>query len=180
VQVPAANVLTRMEVRLGLRLARQQRDWEDLGRVDPLWAIASTPGRRQGGWDDNAFMDGGRRKCRRIVRWLDALGAPATRQRALDFGCGVGRVTIPLADHFGEVVGIDIAPTMIQQARSRAAATGQRNVAFLLNQDDDLRMLADERFDLVFTSLVLQHLPSRRSIASHARDSSSSSLRAAR
>jgi SAM-dependent methyltransferase len=147
-----------------------RRDWADLAHLDPLWAIASTPGMQHRGWDDEAFMAGGRRKADRVMRWLDALGAPAARGRALDFGCGVGRVTIPLADHFDEVVGIDIAAGMIGQARSRAAAAGRANVRFVLNEHDDLRLLRDERFDLVFASQVLQHLPSRVDIARYVRE----------
>ena len=35
---------------------------------------------------------------------------------ALDFGCGVWRLTQPLADHFKEVCGIDISPNFIELA----------------------------------------------------------------
>jgi SAM-dependent methyltransferase len=153
-----------------MRLRHHQRVWDDLANLDPLWAIASTPGRRYGGWDDDAFMASGRRKVDRVMRQLDALGAPGARRRALDFGCGVGRLTIPLAAYFDEVLGIDIAPGMVEEARSRAAAAGSSNVRFLLNEDDRLQLPAGERFDLVFTSQVLQHLPSRRSIARYVRD----------
>ena len=41
------------------RLERHQRDWQDLATLDPLWAIASTPERRFGAWDDDAFMASG-------------------------------------------------------------------------------------------------------------------------
>ncbi len=151
------------------RLAEHQRDWDDLARLDPLWAIASVPDRRHGAWDDDEFMATGRRKAARIVRRLDLLGAPATRRRALDFGCGVGRVTIPLADHFDEAVGVDVAPTMVDQARARASAAGRDEVRFVLNEREDLELLDGERFDLVYTALVLQHLPSSEHVGRCAR-----------
>jgi 2-polyprenyl-3-methyl-5-hydroxy-6-metoxy-1,4-benzoquinol methylase len=150
-------------------LADHRRDWEDLAALDPLWAIASRPGSRHGRWDDDEFMAGGRRKAATIMRTLHGLGAPIDRRRALDFGCGVGRVTIALADHFDEAVGIDIAPTMVDEARVRAAAAGRDDIRFLLNEREDLELLGGERFDLVYSALVLQHLPSREHVARCAR-----------
>jgi SAM-dependent methyltransferase len=140
------------------RLERHQRDWDDLARLDPLWAIASTPEKRFGGWDEDEFMASGRKKVAGLLERLDELGVPARRERALDFGCGVGRLTLPLAEAFDEVTGVDIAPAMLEQARRRAA--GLPGVRFVLNESDDLELLAGERFDLVYTGLVLQHLPS--------------------
>jgi SAM-dependent methyltransferase len=141
------------------RLERHQRDWEDLATLDPLWAIASTPEHRFGAWDEDAFMASGERKAKGLMSHLDRLGLPARRERALDFGCGVGRITLPLSTHFAETTGVDIAPAMIEQARQRAA--GRPGVRYVLNDRDDLEVLAGERFDLVYTGLVLQHQPSR-------------------
>jgi SAM-dependent methyltransferase len=141
------------------RLERHQRDWDDLARLDPLWAIASTPEKRFGGWDEEAFAQSGERKVAGLLKRLDALGLPERRERALDFGCGVGRLTRPLAGAFEEVTGVDIAPAMIERARERTADLPR--VRFVLNERGDLDVLAGERFDLVYTGLVLQHLPSR-------------------
>ena len=145
-------------------LAEHQRDWDDLAVLDPLWAIASRPGSRHGRWDDEEFMASGRRKVATIRRTLDGLDAPVRFGRALDFGCGVGRLTLPLADHFEEAVGIDVAPSMVAQAEARAVAAGRADVRFVLDDGADLAALGDEPFDLVFTALVLQHLPSRRDV----------------
>jgi SAM-dependent methyltransferase len=139
-------------------MSAQRRDWEDLAQLDPLWAIASVPGRRFGGWDDEAFAASGARKAHALLRRLDELGTPARRERALDFGCGAGRLTLPLADAFDEVVGLDIAPGMIERARERAA--GRARARFVLGEGEDLAALGDERYDLVYAGLVLQHLPS--------------------
>jgi SAM-dependent methyltransferase len=141
------------------RLERHQRDWDDLARLDPLWAIASTPEKRFGGWDEDEFMASGQKKVAGLLERLDHLGMPERRVRALDFGCGVGRITLPLADAFEEVTGIDIAPAMLRRARERAADLA--GVRFVLNERDDLDVLAGERFDLVYAGLVLQHLPTR-------------------
>jgi SAM-dependent methyltransferase len=140
------------------RLGRHQRDWEDLAQLDPLWAIQSSEHNRFGGADDEAFMASGRRKVDRLMARLDRLGVPARHERVLDFGCGVGRLTLPLADRFEQATGIDIAPSMIEQARLRAG--GRQDLRYLVNDRNDLQILTGEQFDLVYTALVLQHLPS--------------------
>lgn len=142
--------------------ARHQRDWEDLARLDAMWAIASTPERRGGGWDVDEFIASGRRKVGKLIQRLDELGLPRRRNRALDFGCGVGRLSIALADHFDEVVGVDIAPSMVERARENAAAAGAEGATFLVNEGDDLVCGSANGFDLVYTGLVLQHLRTPR------------------
>jgi SAM-dependent methyltransferase len=139
------------------RVRAQRRDWEDLAQVDPLWAIASAPGKRFGRTDREAFYASGERKVQGLMERLDGLGLPTAYGRALDFGCGAGRITLPLADRFEQVVGVDIAPTMLDLAHERAAE--RPGVEFRLDADGDQSALAGESFDLVYTGLVLQHLP---------------------
>jgi 2-polyprenyl-3-methyl-5-hydroxy-6-metoxy-1,4-benzoquinol methylase len=138
------------------RRARHQRDWSDLAELDPLWAIASTPEKRFGGWDEAAFAESGARKAAGLLRRLDELGVPARQGRALDFGCGVGRLSLPLAGRFETVVGVDIAQSMVEAARARAVETGVTNAHFVV--DDETPQEAAS-FDLVYCVLVLQHQP---------------------
>jgi SAM-dependent methyltransferase len=140
------------------RTAAAARGWEELARLDPLWAVASTPELRHGKWNEEEFYAVGRRKARKLMKRLDALGVPARMGRALDFGCGAGRLTLPLIDHFSEVVGVDIAPSMLELARTRSG--GRSGLEFRLDETGDQSLLASETFDLVYSGLVLQHLPS--------------------
>jgi SAM-dependent methyltransferase len=137
------------------RTTADARGWEELAQLDPLWAVASSPQRRHGKWDEEEFYEGGRRKVRKLMKRLDALGVPARSARALDFGCGAGRLILPLADHFDAVVGVDIAPSMLALARSRAA--DRPGLEFRLDETGDQSLLAGESFDLVYSGLVLQH-----------------------
>ncbi len=75
------------------------------------------------------------------------------RARALDFGCGVGRVTRELARHFKSVVGVDVAPSMIRKARELSA-----DVEYVLNERDDLSFVPSGSVDLVYSVIVLQHI----------------------
>jgi len=84
-------------------------------------------------------------------------GIELERGSALDFGCGVGRLSHALAVHMQEVTGIDVSPTMIEIGR-HLNFSGDR-VRFLLNQQDDLEVVGDARFDLINSQITLQHVP---------------------
>jgi ubiquinone/menaquinone biosynthesis C-methylase UbiE len=85
-----------------------------------------------------------------------ALGYPAGNDTALDFGCGVGRLTRAMARHFSHCPGIDVAETMIEQATRLNPGSA---CTFLVNESDDLGRFEDSTFDFVYSALVLQHLP---------------------
>src|SRR4051812_43424570 len=93
------------------------------------------------------------------------LGHPRERRRALDFGCGLGRVTRALADRFEECVGVDISENMIRHAQE--LNRNIEGVSFVVNRTSDLSVFADGSFDLVYASIVLQHVPERRAIESY-------------
>ncbi len=61
----------------------------------------------------------------KIVRFVD----PSGDERALDSGCGAGALAFALAPHVREVVGVDIVPELLEQARKRAE--GLPNVTFV-------------------------------------------------
>jgi ubiquinone/menaquinone biosynthesis C-methylase UbiE len=75
----------------------------------------------------------------------------------LDVGCGVGRWSSMLAKRGARVTGMDLSPTMIDQARRRAAADGVGDRCRFLVQDL-ARLDAGEQFDLIIGVTVLQHI----------------------
>ncbi len=77
----------------------------------------------------------------------------------LDCGCGPGPITLRFADIVapGRVVGIDIEPTMIDQANRLAADSGLENLEFQVADIYDLPY-EDGEFDVVFSSAVTEHL----------------------
>ncbi len=74
--------------------------------------------------------------------------------RALDFGCGTGRSSRFLRDLGLSVVGVDIAPAMLEEARRRDPAGDYRHVGV-----GDLHALASMRFDLVFAAFTFDNIP---------------------
>ncbi len=134
-----------------------RRNWEALAREDPFWAVLTDPGKRGGKWDPGDFLASGRADVELSLAWVRG-HAPAMRtRRALDFGCGAGRLTLALAEHFDEVVGVDIAPSMLAAARELDTTDGR--CTWLLAEQPELPGLADQSFDLVYSSIVLQHMP---------------------
>ena len=100
-----------------LQLWRVRRTWDGLARRDPLWAILTSPDKRDGKWTLDEFLETGRAEVDRLIHYLDRVAPGCPQHRALDFGCGVGRVTQALAARFEQVVGVDVASPMIAQAR---------------------------------------------------------------
>jgi SAM-dependent methyltransferase len=140
----------------------ERRAWEDWARVDPFWAILTEPQARHGHWDQAAFFESGRAVIESLLGDAQQLGRPVARHLAVDFGCGVGRLTRALAPHFETTFGLDIAPTMIEEAtRLNAGVPGCR---FVVHEDDDLRRFDAGSVDFLCSLLVLQHLPSPAAI----------------
>src|SRR4051812_27352912 len=81
-------------------LQRLRSDWTRLGEADPLWAVCVDPARKGGRWDPEEFNATGRAEIAAALAHLDRLGLCRRRERALDFGCGAGRLTAALAAEF--------------------------------------------------------------------------------
>ncbi len=137
-----------------------QRNWDRFGRTDPYWAILTVPGKENNRWNVERFFASGREEIGELIAYLDRIAPGLPRGEALDFGCGVGRLTQPLGELFAHAVGVDIAPSMIERARQFAA---NPRCEFVLNSASDLRAFGDNRFDLVYSNITLQHIHPRYS-----------------
>lgn len=141
-----------------MSLQRLKQDWEDLGELAPYWAVLTDLPRDTGGQPDlDDFFRTGQAEIDHLMRTASDLGHPAGRSFALDFGCGLGRLTRALAAHFERVIGVDISNTMVAQARE--LNKGVSNAEFIQNDDPHLGRFPDSHFDLIYTARVLQHLP---------------------
>lgn len=137
-------------------LDRTRRDWIKLGNEDPLWAVLVTPQGRHERWDPEAFLATGREEVDAELTRIRSLGLTLGTGRALDFGSGAGRLTQGLRRHFDHVVGVDFAPPMVERAR---ALDPSGSCEFVINERPDLAIFQDASFDLAYSSLVLQHIP---------------------
>ena len=75
--------------------------------------------------------------------------------RVLSLGCGIGDTELLLAPHIAEVVGLDLSPSAVRQARADAELLSFRNVTFVEGTEPD----AGDRFDVIIAIFLLHHLP---------------------
>ena len=137
-------------------LDKTRRDWIKLGQEDPLWAVLVTPEGRHEGWDPSEFLASGRVEVDAELTRIHQLGLTPGSDRALDFGSGAGRLTQALSRHFAEAVGVDFSPPMVDRAR---LLDPEGSCTFVLNAREDLTVFEDASFDLAYSSLVMQHIP---------------------
>ncbi|HEV8397233.1 MAG TPA: class I SAM-dependent methyltransferase [Vicinamibacterales bacterium] len=142
-----------------MRLSGLRRHWDEYGKSDPLWAILTAPDKKGNRWSIDEFLQTGRDEIAGVIAYLDERGLKDGRRHALDFGCGAGRLTHALASYFDRVTGVDIAPSMIDIARRLHADV--RGAEFQVNASGKLASIESESVDLVYTRLVLQHMPAR-------------------
>ena len=136
---------------------RHRQDWEHLAEIDPFWAVLTRRGRKGGRWDVDEFFATGEAEVAHVSSVAEKLGRPAHRVRALDFGCGVGRLTRALGTRFDSAIGIDISTGMVDRARRLNEAFPA--CEFRVNASSDLAQLESASFDVVYSSIALQHVP---------------------
>lgn len=143
--------------RSAARAPRHGRDfWERHAQHDPLWAILSDPSKKGRKWDLPEFFETGAREISIVLYRLAEFDVAVDRGSALDFGCGVGRLTQALAGHFSQAVGVDISPTMIQLAEKLNRHPDR--VRYVSNAREDLSIFDNDAFDFVYSDIVLQHV----------------------
>lgn len=141
-------------------LATIKAGWDQAAREDAMFNIITFADKKDGGWTAEEFFAHGQAEIDAAMVRLGSLGIDLVytgAERALDFGCGVGRLTQALAEYFSRVDGVDISPEMIDLAD----VFNDRRCYYHVNETNDLALFEDDTFDLVYTMIVLQHMPRR-------------------
>lgn len=129
-------------------------DWDRRATIDAAHFILSE--RAETDWA--AFIRSGEADVERhLLPHLRRFGLDPRELRALDFGCGVGRLSAALAQQFKSVTAFDISAEML--ARGQALFPELTNIVWVQGNGVDLQPLADASHDVVFSYLVLQHVP---------------------
>jgi SAM-dependent methyltransferase len=125
-----------------------REDWDRRAREDHKLHIATGHA-----GSEEQFLESGERDLADLV--LDGIHL-RPEASALEIGCGVGRLLIPLARRVARVGGVDISPVMIETSRAYLASAP--NVSARLT-DGTLAGAADASLDFVFSFIVFQHIP---------------------
>ncbi|WHO40446.1 class I SAM-dependent methyltransferase [Sphingobium sp. AP49] len=132
------------------------KDWNNIAASRPYYGVVTlekflSP-------DEEAldeFFRTGEEYVSQEYQYITKIYPDFTPSSALDFGCGVGRLAIPLARLTGNGCGIDIADNMLTLASEHARRAG---VNLSLRKDVPI----DLQFDWVNSFIVLQHIPPER------------------
>lgn len=139
---------------LNVRLA-----WESLGETRPFHSVLThqcyLPDRIRD--YEPQFWESGRAEVEQLAHYLRGIGFASCKDlTVVEYGCGVGRVTLPLAAIAKEVIGYDISEPHLKLARQRASALGRTNIRMIALGD---LPAAFEPCDVFYSKIVFQHNP---------------------
>lgn len=145
-------------------LNNTDEQWKKFGKLFPYFGVISETKYRKNGLDDKElleFFKTGKKQFLLttgiIKKFLKPDFAP---KKSLDFGCGVGRMLVPISRISGSVLGVDISGGMLEEARKNCEHRSIKNASFSLS-DDALSRVRD-KFDFIFCCKVFQHIPPKR------------------
>lgn len=135
---------------------RMSGDWNRRAKSDARYYVAL--GRKSQSWQD--FLNGAEDLVRALEKELGRIAtttAPGER-RALEIGCGPGRLMLPMSAHFREIHGVDVSERMVRLAQRNLA--GVANAHAHATSGTNLAQFEDQSFDFVYSYAVFQHIPS--------------------
>lgn len=148
-----------------LRPDATDENWEYYGKECPYFGVVSWPKFRKD-IDKEArdeFFQTGETYIGRLFGVIEgSLQTEFKPTRAMDFGCGVGRLVIPLSKRCGEVLGVDVSPSMLAEARKNCLEQACANVVWAQSLDEIAG--SGGGFDFVHSFIVFQHIRPERGI----------------
>lgn len=145
-------------------LGRTDKDWEFYGKNEPYFGVVSQEAFKKASLNQDSrqeFFRTGERYVKAIIDTVEEHFCPDfCPERTLDFGCGVGRLVIPLSVISQSVVGVDVSASMLKEAQANFEELGLTNISLV--QGDDALTQVSGTFDFVHSFIVFQHIPPRR------------------
>lgn len=138
--------------------------WEEWGRKEPYFGVITNQKFRRAELTTearNEFFESGRAHVKFVFEMIRKYINPGFEPASVvDFGCGVGRLLVHFSPVAREVVGLDVSPSMLEEAKRNCDEFGVSNAQLLLS-DDQLSTLSG-RYDLIHSFIVFQHIPPER------------------
>jgi len=130
-------------------------DWRELGATQPFWGVLTHPDYRTENLTPErlaAFYASGVQYIDDIALRLERATGGRPAGRALDFGCGTGRLAEAMAA-LADTTGYDISPGMLARARELGGKASY------------VDQLPAGPFDWINSFIVFQHIPPQRGLA---------------
>lgn len=144
-------------------MTRAKEIWDAYAADEAYFAVLSEDRFRRENFDTAAraeFFKSGHDHIGEVWSALEtAFDVRLKPRRSLDFGCGVGRLLIPIAERSESAVGVDISQKMLDEAKRNVEAA--RGTVVALQSGDEFAVADGERYSLVHTYIVLQHIHPR-------------------
>lgn len=151
--------------------SRGDKSWDFYGSRDPYFGVLTSSIYHQANLTSEARRDFFETGTNHMLEVVDSIKAHVDSSfepaRGLDFGCGVGRLAIPMASLCKSIVAVDVSESMLEEAKENFRIQGITN-AELAVSDDHLSLIPG-KFDFINSYLVFQHIPRKRGVAIFAR-----------
>jgi 2-polyprenyl-3-methyl-5-hydroxy-6-metoxy-1,4-benzoquinol methylase len=146
---------------LAAMMQRTASVWRTLGATEPHWSVITDSAYKAASIESTkaAFYQSGREHVAAIGALLhrNGLDFPGNGT-CLDFGCGVGRLSLALAAHCGSVIGVDVSEAHLEHARIQQQKDRCRNATFsAVTSIEGINQLPP--CDMLVSLIVLQHNP---------------------
>jgi ubiquinone/menaquinone biosynthesis C-methylase UbiE len=139
-----------------MKLKTIQKNWEGFANTDPMWSILTNRNFIHSRWNKEEFFLTGENDVNNWFSGFEEL-QHLKNGAALDFGCGMGRLTQALCNRFISVTGVDISKTMIALANENNKYPNK--CSYYLNEHNNLKNFGNNSFDFIVSHITLQHLP---------------------
>lgn len=137
-----------------------EKNWEHFGETNPYFAVISQEKFKANNLDENLldeFFASGEAHVERIWTEIESHFINDFKPaRALDFGCGVGRLTLPIAKRAGVATGVDISQKMLEEAERNARRFDLSNLEFI--KGDETLSKIKGKYDFIHSFIVFQHI----------------------
>jgi SAM-dependent methyltransferase len=146
---------------LALLYAHVEQVWSNLGSAEPHYSVLTNQKFKSGQFEQHAaeFVSSGTNSLRVFQKTLERNSINVSQFRdCFELGCGVGRVTVKLAETFPKVIAADVSAPHLELARSALSSSAPDVVEFRkLESIGSLDLLP--KFDVFYSVIVLQHNP---------------------
>ena len=147
-------------------MSSTDQNWEKWGQSDPYFAVLTYDRFNKKNLNRESkteFFNLGERDVDDFLNYAMKIDQDYLIDTAVDFGCGVGRLTIPIAKKARRAIGLDVSASMLKEAHANTPPELRKNLSFK-KANDSLENLP-RNYNFVTSLHVFQHMPKSRGYA---------------